>query len=197
MTFVTSRRRLSMASAVAGASASVALLVAACGGSTGGPSGGATSAPAVSPTATPTAITLTITDFVSNANMVCLNASQYATSAPTPVPTISSFAHPAVSELPTIATYFTSLIGLYQGMYSQLQSLGAPPSNASQWSQALTEYQAVMTDFQAAQAAATSSDLSGYTTALAKEQADNTTAAATFTRFGTTMCATDAEPTPV
>lgn len=196
MAFVTSRRRLSMASVVAGASASVALLVSACGGSTA-PSGGATSAPAVSPTATPTAITLTISDFVSNANMVCLNASQYATAEPTPAPTISSFAHPAASELPTIAKYFTSLIGLYQGMYTQLQSLGAPPSNATQWSQALTEYQTVMTDFQAAQTAANSSDLNGYTAALAKEHTDNTTAAATFTQFGTTMCATDAEPTPV
>jgi len=140
---------------------------------------------------------LTIADFVSNANMVCLNASQYATAEPTPTTAISSFKHPAVSELPTIATYFTSLIGLYQGMYSQLQSLGAAPSNASGWTQALTEYQAVMTDFQSAQTAASSSDLNGYTAALAKEQTDNATAAATFTQFGATMCATDAEPTPV
>lgn len=197
MTFVTSRRRLSMASVVAGASASVVLLVSACGSASTGPSGGATSAPTTSPTAIPTPIILTISDFISNANMVCLNASQYATAEPTPTTTISSFSHPKVAELPTIATYFTSLIGLYKGMYSQLQSLGAPPSNASQWSQALTQYQSVMTDFQAAQTAASSSDLNGYTTALAKEQTDNATAAATFNQFGASMCATDAEPTPV
>jgi hypothetical protein len=196
MTPVTGQRRLGWATVLLGASASAVFVVSACGGST---TGGATSAPAtsVAATPTPTPVTLTQSDFVSNANMVCLNASQYATAAPTPTSAIASFTNPAVSELPTIGAYFTSLIALYQGMYTQLQALGAPPSNQAGWSQALSSYQTVMADFQAAQSAANSSDLSGYKTALAKEQTDNVSAVQAFTQFGASMCATDAEPTPV
>jgi hypothetical protein len=197
MTAITGRQRLRQASAFVVASMSAAVMVAACGSASGT---GATSAPAtasVASTPTPAPVTLTIADFVSNANMVCLNASQYATAEPTPTAAITSFTHPTAADLPAIATYFTSLLALYQGMYTQLQSLGDPPSLQSVWTQALTGYQGVMTDFQSAQSAAGSGDLNGYGAALAKEQTDNTATAQLFTQFGANMCATDAEPSPV
>jgi hypothetical protein len=189
------RRRFSATSRITVATASFLFILAACGGG-GSPTATAT-ATRPSPTATPSPA-LTIDTFIAQANAVCASADTAGAAVPTPNTSNGSITNPALGDLPVIATYFSSLIAVFNSLAPKLQALGTPPSNQSEWAAALTAFQTGITDFQNAQTAAQAGDLSGYEAAIAQEQTDNNQVVQDFTQFGATVCAgqSSSSPTP-
>jgi hypothetical protein len=190
------RRRFSAAPGIAVATASF-LLLAACGGG-GSPTATATSSRPSRTAATPSPTALTIDTFIAHANAICTSADAAGAAVPTPNTSNGSVTNPAVTDLPVIATYFSSLIAVFNSLTPQLQALGTPPSNQSEWAAALAAFQTGITDFQNAQTAAQAGDLSGYKAAITQEQTDNNQVVQDFTQFGATVCAgqSSSSPTP-
>lgn len=186
---------MSTAPGIVVAIASCLLALTACGST-----GSATAAPTtVRPTpapATPSPTPPSVNSFIAEANALCTTAD--ATGAAVPLPTTSSggITNPEVGDLPAIATYFSSLIAVFNSLTSQLQALGTPPSNQSEWAGALAAFQTGITDFQNAETAAQAGNLSGYQAAIAQEQMDNNQVVQDFTQFGTAVCAGQNSSTP-
>ena len=192
-----SRRRLSAAPAIAVATASLLLVLVACG-SGSSPTATATTARR-SPTAgTPSPTALSIDAFIAEANALCTSADASGAAVQMPSTSNGSITNPAVADLPVVATYFSSLIAVFNSLMSQLQALGTPPSNQSEWAAALGAFQTGISDFHNAQTAAQAGDLSGYDGAITQEQTDNNAVVQDFTQFGTAVCAghSSSSPTP-
>jgi hypothetical protein len=190
------RRRFSAASGITVATASFLFILAACGGG-GSPTATATTT-RPSPTAATTSPTaLTIDTFIAQANAVCASANAAGAAVPTPNTSNGSVTNPAVGDLPVIATYFSSLIAVFNSLMPQLQALGTPPSNQSVWAAALAAFQTGISDFQNAQTAAQAGDLSAYKAAITQEQTDNNQVVLDFTQFGATVCAGQSSSSPM
>ena len=191
------RRRFSAAPGLTVVSASFVIVLAGCG------SASTSTAPATSSRSSPTAAAPSPTptpqsmdDFVSQANMLCATAGAAGAAVPKPSTSNGSVTNPAASDLPVIATYFASLITFEQQLDSQLQGLGTPPSMQSVWTQSLGAYETIVSDFQAAQSAAQSGDLSAYETAITQETTDNNLVVQDFNEFGATVCAGGSSSSP-
>jgi hypothetical protein len=148
--------------------------------------------------ATPSPTALTIDTFIAQANALCTSANTAGAAVPTPNTSNGSVTNPAVGDLPVIATYFSSFTPLLNALVPQLQALGTPPSNQSEWAAALAAFQTVISDFQNGLTAAQAGDLNAYETAIAQEQTDNNQVVQDFTQFGATVCAgqSSSSPTP-
>jgi hypothetical protein len=183
----------------AAATASLLFFLAACG-SGGSPTATATATTArPSPTPATASQTPQSTDaFIAEANALCTSADGAGAAVPTPTTSSGGITNPEISDLPVIATYFSSLIAVFNSLTSQLQALGTPPSNQSEWAAALVAFQVGISDFQNAQTAAQAGNLSGYGAAITQEQTDNNQVVQDFTQFGATVCAgqTSSSPTP-
>jgi hypothetical protein len=193
----TRRRRFSAVSGITVATASFLFILAACGGG-GSPTATATTTPPSPTAATPSPTALSIDTFIAQANALCTSADTAGAAVPTPNTSNGSVTNPAVADLPVIAIYFSSLIAVFNSLMPQLQTLGTPPSNQSEWAAALAAFQTGISDFQNAQTAAQAGDLSGYEAAIAQEQTDNNQVVQDFTQFGATVCAgqSSSSPTP-
>ena len=158
----------------------VALLIAACGG------GNFTSG---------NLSTLGINEFVHQADAYCSNGFQSgaAVAQPSEVTTLSS---PSPQALPSIATYLTQALPIFQTLDSNLKSLGQPQMNASTWSQAIGALDAVLNDVQSAVSAAQGANLTAYQDAYTKSLNDSKTANAAFKQFGATECGGATQTTP-
>jgi hypothetical protein len=190
------RRRITAVPGIAVATASFVLVLAACGSSTRPTAQASTSTPsptAAAPTATPTS---SIDDFVAQANAICTGAQTSDSAIPTPSTSNGDVGNPAASDLPVIATYFSSIVTILNTVTSQLQALGTPPSNQSEWSAAMSAWQTDVTDFQNALAAAQAGELSTYDAAITQEQTDNQAVATDFGTFGATVCAGGSTSSP-
>ncbi len=193
--FAEMRRRRFSAPWIAAGTSSLLLVLTACG-SGSGPTGPATTARSSPTAAAPSPTALSIDSFIAAANALCTSAD--ATGAAVAMPTTSngSLTNPAAGDLPVVATYFSSLIPVFNSLKSQLEALGTPPSNQSEWTTALGAFQTGISDFQNAQTAAQAGDLSGYEAAIAQEQTDNNAVVQDFTQFGTVVCAGQSSSTP-
>ena len=193
------RRRFSAAPRLTVVSASFVIVLAGCGSASASTSTAPATSSRSSPTAaapSPTPTPQSMDDFVSQANMLCATAGAAGAAVPKPSTSNGSVTNPAASDLPVIATYFASLITFEQQLDSQLQGLGTPPSMQSVWTQSLGAYETIVSDFQAAQSAAQSGDLSAYETAITQETTDNNLVVQDFNEFGATVCAGGSSSSP-
>lgn len=175
--------------------ASATVVLAACGS----PSSGATtprqsaSTPRSSPSGTPSAMSA----FLDQANMVCASASETGDAVATPKISTGDITAPAASDLPAIATYFQSLVPIFQQLDSGLKALGKPPEMQVAWTQAMAVFDTTVGDFREALASSQAGNLSAYKTAISQEQTDNTTGSADFNTLGALVCGGGAAaPTP-
>jgi hypothetical protein len=137
--------------------------------------------------------------FLNQANMVCASASETGDAVATPTISTGDITAPAASDLPAIATYFTSLVPIFEQLDSGLKALGAPPSMQAAWTQALAVFDMTVGDFHTALSSSQAGDLSDYKTAIAKEQTDNTEGSADFNTIGAVVCGgggSGSAPTP-
>jgi len=99
-----------------------------------------------------------------------------------------------------IATYFASLVPIFQQLDSGLKALGNPPEMQAAWTQALAVFDTTVGDFREALSSSQAGNLTAYKTAIAQEQTDNTTGSADFNNIGAAVCggggSTAATPTP-
>jgi hypothetical protein len=104
----------------------------------------------------------------------------------------------AAGDLPAIGAYFAQLLPVFNALTPDLQALGTPPSDPSDWSSALAAFQTTVNDWQNALTAAQGGNLSAYDTAIAQEATDNQQVVTDFNNFGATVCAggTSSSPSP-
>jgi hypothetical protein len=138
--------------------------------------------------------------FLNQANMVCASGSETGDAVATPTISTGDITAPAASDLPAIATYFASLVPIFQQLDSGLKALGNPPEMQAAWTQALAVFDTTVGDFREALSSSQAGDLTAYKTAIAQEQTDNTTGSADFNNIGAAVCggggSTAATPTP-
>lgn len=141
---------------------------------------------------------LTMSQFVSEANAICTTSA--ASSAAVPQPSVSSsIINPSKSDLPSIASFLTTQVGILQSTVNRLKALGTPPAKQSTWTQAVAAIQKSVDDAKASQVAAQGGDAAGYETALGRVVQDGTAIDQTFGAFGATACTsqtTGASPSP-
>ena len=143
--------------------------------------------------------TLTMSQFVSEANNICTSSSASAGAVPQPSGS-SSLISPTKNDLPTIASFLSKQVVILQSTVDRLKALGTPPSKQTAWSQALVAIQKSVDDVKSTQAAAQAGDISAYTTALGRVVEDGPGIDQTFGSFGATACTSNSAgsstPTP-
>ena len=179
----------------AGATASATVLLSACGGSSASPM--ATAPPSSAPATTPSATASPMSAFLDQANMVCASGSETGDAVATPTISTGDITAPAASDLPAIATYFESLVPIFEQLDSGLKALGSPPEMQAAWTQAMAVFDTTVGDFREALSASQAGNLTAYKTAISQEQTDNTTGSADFNTIGAVVCGGgSASPTP-
>jgi hypothetical protein len=175
--------------------AACAIAIGACGSASTATGSTATTHPSSSPTATAAPATPTpasIDSFVAQANTICTSAASQGNAVQAPTLSGGTITAPEATDLPAIATYFQSLVTVFQQLTASLQGLGTPPSMQSVWAEALAAFGNVVTDFTAAGTNAAAGNLSGYESALAQSETDNMQVDQDFDQFGATACAAGA-----
>ena len=142
---------------------------------------------------------LTMSEFISEANNICTSGSASAGAVPQPSVS-SSLISPTKNDLPTIASFLSKQVAVLQSTVDRLKALGTPPSKQTAWSQALVAIQKSVDDVKSTQSAAQAGDIGTYTTALARVVEDGPGIDQTFGSFGATACTSNSPgsstPTP-
>ena len=133
--------------------------------------------------------TLTMSQFVSEANNICTSSA--ASSAAVPQPSVSSLISPSKSDLPSIASFLSTQVTILQSTVNRLTALGTPPSKQSEWTQSLAAIQKSVDDARSAQSAAAAGDVATYTTALGRVVEDGPGIDKSVTSFGATACSSN------
>ena len=171
------------------------MLLAACGGSSTSPT--ATAPPSSAPATTPSGTSTPMSAFLDQADQVCASGSETGDAVATPTISTGDITAPAASDLPAIATYFTSLVPIFTQLDAGLKALGNPPEMQAAWTQAMAVFDTTVGDFREALSACQAGDLTAYKKAISQEQADNTTGSADFNNIGAVVCGGgSASPTP-
>lgn len=137
---------------------------------------------------------LTMAQFISEANNICTSSA--ASSAAVPQPSVSSsIASPSKGDLPKIASFLSKQVTILQSSVDRLKALGTPPSKSTVWSQAVAAIQKSVDDAKAAQSEAAAGNSAGYETALGRVVEDGNGIDQTFGAFGATAC-TSNTPSP-
>jgi hypothetical protein len=143
---------------------------------------------------------LTMSQFISEANNICTSSS--ASSAAVPQPSVaSSLISPTKTDLPAISSFLSKQVVILQSTVDRLKALGTPPSKPAVWSQALATIQKSVDDARSTQSAAQAGDIASYTTALGRVVEDGPGIDQTFGSFGATACTSNSPghsstPTP-
>ena len=130
---------------------------------------------------------LTMSQFISEANNICTSSS--ASSAAVPQPSLSSsLISPSKNDLPSISTFLSTQVTILQSTVNRLKAMGTPPSKQTVWTQGLAAIQKSVDDAKATQSAAQAGDIGAYTTALGRVVEDGPAIDQTFGSFGATAC---------